>query len=130
MKKIASDIQHSLDRNKPVSVIWKTLTPIAQHDFIHWIESAKQEETRKRRIEQMGDKLLSGKRRPCCYAVVPMDVYTALNKNQKAKAAWKNLSPNARRDMISTLSTIKDKDAHTTHIKKLVATLASGGQRK
>lgn len=130
MKKIAIDIQRSLDSNKAVSQLWKTLTPIAQYDFVQWIESAKQQETRNRRIEQMGDKLLSGKRRPCCYAVVPMDLYTALNKNQKAKAVWKNLSPDARRGVVGSLTSTKAKVAYSDQIKKVIATLASGGAHK
>lgn len=130
MKKIAKDIEQSLQSNKAASQIWKTLTPIAQYDFIQWIESAKQQETRKRRIEQMNDKLLSGKRRPCCYAVVPMDLYSALNKNQKAKVAWKNLSPDSRREVVGSLTSIKVKAAYSAHIKKVIATLASSGAHK
>ena len=30
--------------------------------------------------------LVSGKRRPCCYAIVPMNLYKALAANPKAKA--------------------------------------------
>lgn len=126
MKKMASDIQQLLDRNSAVSKIWKTLTPIAQRDFISWIESAKQVETRKRRIAQMGDKLLSGKRRPCCYAIVPMDLYSALNKNAQAKAVWKNLLPDERRDFVHWITSTKDKKEHSQRIEKVKVLLVSG----
>ena len=39
---------------------------MARRDWILWIVSAKQEETRRRRIENACDMLASGKRRPCC----------------------------------------------------------------
>ena len=126
MKKIAPDRQQLLDRNSAVSKIWKTLTPIAQRDFISWIESAKQVETRKRRIEQMGDKLLSGKRRPCCYAIVPMDLYSAVNKNSKAKAVWKGLLPDERRDFVQWIASTKDKKEHSKRIEKVKELLAGG----
>lgn len=46
---------------------WSDITPLARRDFIHWIESAKQAETRARRIVNACDMLAKGKRRPCCF---------------------------------------------------------------
>jgi hypothetical protein len=47
--------------------VWSDITPAARRDFIHWIVSAKQAETRARRIEKACDMLAKGKRRPCCF---------------------------------------------------------------
>lgn len=47
--------------------IWSDITPIARRDWIHWIVSAKQAETRARRITSACDMLAKGKRRPCCF---------------------------------------------------------------
>jgi len=46
---------------------WSDITPAARRDFVHWITSAKQAETRTRRIENACDMLAKGKRRPCCF---------------------------------------------------------------
>lgn len=46
---------------------WSDITPVARRDFIHWIASAKQAETRARRIANACDSLAKGKRRPCCF---------------------------------------------------------------
>ena len=46
---------------------WSDITPIARRDWIQWIESAKREETRLKRIESACDMLAKGKRRPCCF---------------------------------------------------------------
>jgi uncharacterized protein YdeI (YjbR/CyaY-like superfamily) len=43
---------------------WRDLTPIARRDFISWIDSAKQPETRTRRIGKACAMLAAGKRRP------------------------------------------------------------------
>ena len=43
------------------------ITPIARRDWIQWIVSAKQAETRARRITTACDMLAHGKRRPCCF---------------------------------------------------------------
>ena len=47
--------------------VWSDITPMARRDFIHWIVSAKQAETRARRVEKACDMLAKGKRRPCCF---------------------------------------------------------------
>src|SRR4029450_3013749 len=57
---------------------WSDLTPLARKDFIMWIDAAKQSETRKRRIESIPSRLASGKRRPCCFAIVPINLHKAL----------------------------------------------------
>ena len=47
--------------------VWSDITPIARRDWIHWITSAKQAETRVRRVESACDMLAAGKRRVCCF---------------------------------------------------------------
>lgn len=47
--------------------VWSDITPVARRDWIQWIESAKKEETRVKRIESACDMLAKGKRRPCCF---------------------------------------------------------------
>ena len=47
--------------------VWQDITPMARRDWIHWITSAKQAETRERRLQTACSMLASGKRRPCCF---------------------------------------------------------------
>lgn len=47
--------------------VWQDITPVARRDWIQWIVSAKQAETRARRISNACDMLAKGKRRPCCF---------------------------------------------------------------
>jgi len=46
---------------------WSDITPNARRDWIHWITSAKQAETRTRRIKNTCSMLATGKRRVCCF---------------------------------------------------------------
>ena len=46
---------------------WTDITSNARRDWIHWITSAKQEETRARRIKNACSMLAAGKRRVCCF---------------------------------------------------------------
>jgi uncharacterized protein YdeI (YjbR/CyaY-like superfamily) len=57
-----------------------------------------------------------------------MHLYTALNASPKAKAVWKDLTPDARRDFISWIDEAKDKETREQRIEKTCAMLAAGKQ--
>lgn len=117
------NFQKALETKPKAKTQWLGLTPIARRDFESWIGSAKQEETRKNRIKKACSMLTSGKRRPCCYSIVPMNLYTALNANPKAKAQWKGLTPTERRDFVSWINS----DKHS--IEKACSMLVQGKLR-
>lgn len=66
--KTPSEVKHILVANPSIYNIWEDITPLARNEWICWIESAKKEETRERRIYIMLDKFKKGARRPCCWA--------------------------------------------------------------
>jgi hypothetical protein len=53
---------------KDLGAGWEALSAIARNEFICWIEDAKQEKTRIRRIARATEDILKGKKRPCCWA--------------------------------------------------------------
>ncbi|MFZ1988005.1 MAG: YdeI/OmpD-associated family protein [Minisyncoccia bacterium] len=126
MEKVPTDLRKVLAAAPKVMEMWKDLTPIARRDFTSWIEGAKQLETRKRRVERVHSMLTSGKRRPCCYAIVPMNLYKALADSPKAKAVWKDLTPDERRDFVGWIDEAKESETRTRRIEKTCALLASG----
>ena len=65
--KVPADFQRALAAAPKARALWSDITPIARRDWIHWITSAKQEETRKRRIKNACSMLAAGKRRVCCF---------------------------------------------------------------
>ena len=127
--KVPTELRKVLVAAQRVEAIWRNLTPIAQRDFITWIESAKQAETRKRRIERVPSMLMAGKRRPCCYAIVPMNFYKALAGSPRAKAMWKNLTPSERRDFVAWIDGAKQPETHMGRIEKACAMLVAGKRR-
>ena len=65
--KLPSDFALALTKSKQVTDQWEAITPIARNEFLCWIEDAKQEETRTRRIKRAVEELLEGQKRPCCW---------------------------------------------------------------
>ena len=65
---IPGDLRKALAAATPKArKLWSDITTNARRDWIHWITSAKQEETRARRIKNACSMLASGKRRPRCF---------------------------------------------------------------
>lgn len=65
---VPADLRKALAAAHPKArAVWADITPVARRDWIQWIESAKQEKTRLKRIESGCDMLAKGKRRPCCF---------------------------------------------------------------
>ncbi len=115
-----------LKSNPKAKKLWDSLTPIARRDFVSWIDDAKQDKTRQSRVERVPSMLEAGKRRPCCYALVPMSLYKALGKMPKAKATWSKLSPDEKRDYISWANAEKDKAKHAQRVVQICDMLAAG----
>jgi hypothetical protein len=62
------DLRRALAAAAPKArAVWSDITPIARRDWIHWITSPKQPETRTRRVKNACSMLAAGKRRPCCF---------------------------------------------------------------
>jgi hypothetical protein len=64
---VPADLRKALAAAPKARELWSGITPIARRDWIHWIVSAKQAETRARRIRNACSMLAAGKRRPCCF---------------------------------------------------------------
>lgn len=78
-KKLEEGVVHTLPRDLEKAIrqhsyateLWHDITPLARNEWICWVTSAKQEETRKRRVTVGLDKMKKGMRRPCCWAGCP-----------------------------------------------------------
>jgi len=64
---VPADLKKALAVVPQAHTLWMEITPMARWDWIRWIGSTKQPETRKRRIETALSKLQDGDRRPCCF---------------------------------------------------------------
>ena len=124
--RVPADLRKMLAADPQAKVRWDALTPIARRDFISWIDAAKQAATRTRRLERTCSMLIAGKRRPCCYSIVPLDLHQALAADPAAKTAWRRLAATPRRDFIDWIELAEDKPTRAKRIAKTCTMLEAG----
>ncbi len=64
---VPADLRDALAADPEARDLWDDTTTKARWDWIRWIRSTRNPETRKIRIEKTCSKLKSGERRPCCF---------------------------------------------------------------
>ena len=64
---VPADLRKALVAAPKARKLWSDITTVARRDWVHWITSAKQPETRARRIKNACSMLTAGKRRVCCF---------------------------------------------------------------
>src|SRR2546422_2111458 len=65
--KVPADLARALASDPQARKIWLDITPLARWDWIRWISSTRNDDTRTIRIEKTLSKLRSGKRAACCF---------------------------------------------------------------
>lgn len=64
---LPDDLRDALTAHPAALAAWSDITPLARNEFICWVQDAKQDTTRRRRIRRTVEELDEGKRRPCCW---------------------------------------------------------------
>lgn len=64
---VPADVQNALNAHPLILTIWQDISPLARRDWLRWIGSTKNPDTRRRRISAALDKMEGGERRPCCF---------------------------------------------------------------
>src|SRR5580692_13097474 len=65
--KLPADLRETLITSPAALDAWKDTTSLARNEFICWVEDAKRDSTRERRIRRTQEELEDGQRRPCCW---------------------------------------------------------------
>jgi hypothetical protein len=89
--RVPMDLRAALAAAPLAQAGWNDITPMARRDWIFSISSAKQPQTRRRRIEKACDMLASGKRRLCCFPGIKW----LMKENAKSCGMWLPL-PNSK----------------------------------
>lgn len=64
---LPADLKKVLLANPKALTAWEDVTPLARNEWICWVVTVKQSQTRKDHIKRTIKELSGGKRRPCCW---------------------------------------------------------------
>jgi hypothetical protein len=79
---VPADLKKALSDDKEITEMWQDITPMARWEWVRWVNSTNNPDTRKRRVEVTIGKMHSGKRRPCCFNLAAC-TDPELSKNSK-----------------------------------------------
>jgi uncharacterized protein YdeI (YjbR/CyaY-like superfamily) len=65
--RVPNDLRQALRASSHAFETWQSLTPLARNEWICWIVTVKQPETRAKHIVRAIAELEAGDRRPCCW---------------------------------------------------------------
>ena len=65
--RLPADLRDALLASGAATAAWTDITPLARNEFICWVDDARQQATRARRIRRTREELEEGQRRPCCW---------------------------------------------------------------
>ncbi len=64
---VPEDLMSAIKSSQPAFALWQTITPMARWEWVRWLRSTANPETRKKRLKVAVSKLNSGEKRPCCW---------------------------------------------------------------
>jgi hypothetical protein len=66
--KVPKDLSKALESApSKIQELWTKITPMARWEWVRWVNATNNTQTRERRVEVSISKMMSGKRRPCCF---------------------------------------------------------------
>lgn len=68
---LPDDLRKALASSPEALAEWEDITPLARNEWICWTVSVKRAETRADHVRRVTEELVTGKRRPCCWAGCP-----------------------------------------------------------
>jgi hypothetical protein len=83
MHKLPDDFKKALASSVNTLSAWEDITPLARNEWICWVISVKQQETRTHHIKRAVEELAQGKRRPCCWMGCVHRTDKPINSTQK-----------------------------------------------
>ena len=81
--KLPDVLKKALTSSSKALAAWEDITPLARNEWICWVISVKNEETRIKHIKRAIEELIEGKRRPCCWMGCPHRTDKPMSSSQK-----------------------------------------------
>jgi len=116
-----------LKQSRRLLKFYESLPSSWRNDIARWISQGKQEETRRRRAQQMAERLLETLE---AERDLPPLLALALRQNARAGAAWAKMSPSHRRRHLMSIFYYRNPEARARRIAKCLDEIAGTAEKR
>jgi uncharacterized protein YdeI (YjbR/CyaY-like superfamily) len=111
------ELLRELKESKRLLKFFESLNPSRRHEIAKWIAQCKTSEARKRRSEQIAERLMETME---AELALPPIMQLAFRRNPKACAEWNRMSPSHRRAHLFSIFHYREPEARARRLAKMI----------
>src|ERR1041385_2062186 len=112
-----AELLRELGKSKRLQKYFESLSPSRQHEIAKWIAQCKSSEARKRRSEQIAERLMETME---AERELPPIMQLAFRQNPKASAEWERMSPSHKRAHLFSIFHYREPEARARRVAKII----------
>lgn len=121
------DLERMLKQSKALRKYYDSLNFSSRREIAKWINAGKQAETRKRRAEQMAERMMLVME---AERDLPPVLQVALARNPVARAGWERMAPSHRRAHLFGIFYYRNPESQQRRIAKAVEAMVHYGKKR
>ncbi len=121
------DLLRMLRQSKQLRKYFESLNCSRQHEIARWVSEGKQAETRRRRAEQIAERLLAVME---AERELPPVLQVAIQHNPKAQAGWELMPPSHRRSHLLGIFYYSNPESRARRVAKAVEAMVEYAERR
>jgi uncharacterized protein YdeI (YjbR/CyaY-like superfamily) len=121
-----AELLRELRQSKRLQKYHDALNPSTRNDIARWVSEGKQSETRKRRAQQITERLMLTME---AERELPPILQVALHQNPMARAGWERMSPACRRTHLFAIFHYKDPESRARRVAKAVEAMVEQAEK-
>lgn len=115
-----------LRQSRPLLKFYESLNYSTRHEIAKWIQEGKQSETRRRRADQMAERLMETLE---AERELPPVIKVALSHNPKARAGWERMPPGHRRAHLLGIFYYRNPESRARRVDKAVQEMVAYAEK-
>ena len=121
-----AELLRELRQSKRLQKYHDALNPSTRNDIARWVSEGKQSETRRRRAEQLAERLMLTME---AERELPPVLQVALHRNPIARAGWERMSPACRRTHLFAIFYYRDPESRARRVAKAVEAMVEQAEK-
>lgn len=120
------ELLKEIGRSTKLLKMYESINPSWRNDIARWIAEGKQESTRRRRAEQIAERLMETLE---AERELPPMVQSALRHNPRAQEAWQRMSASHRRRHLFAIFGYRDPESRARRVAKAIEEMTGMGKK-